>query len=390
MDAKTEKRKAIAPYAAIGLCTTKQGISKRSDCMVNLKNIRNNINAAMFIASTYFPVKIIALAEGAIQGFTDEAFDINHVTFARELAIDIPGEETDFLGELAKQNQTYIIAQAKAKLPEVIKDRFFNIAFIIDPTGKVIHRYVKNHVFARERSCVPHDIYDIWVKKFGDGIDAFYPVCKTEDIGNIGLGVCMDGMFPEWSRALALNGAEVIYRPNTPQPFSGSGLFVLQNRAHAMFNNCYLVAPAGGPYYLHPGTQYPSDISGGNAHIVDYEGRIINFSTSGTDTFVAAIIDIEKLRHFREMSLVGNWVKDLRMETFKRMYEKPIHPKNLWVDKEPLHHAEHDEIYRDNIRRLQEGGVYTPPAEHFDGAKYIHPVQDPEKRTWEEIRKLWE
>lgn len=43
-------------------------------------------------------IKIVVLAEGAISGFTDEAFDVPHVTAAKELYIDIPGDETEFLG----------------------------------------------------------------------------------------------------------------------------------------------------------------------------------------------------------------------------------------------------------------------------------------------------
>jgi beta-ureidopropionase len=40
---------------------------------------------------------------------------------------------------------------------------------------------------------VPHDVYDRWVELFGDGIDAFYPVLRTDDIGNIGLCAPEDG-----------------------------------------------------------------------------------------------------------------------------------------------------------------------------------------------------
>ena len=347
------------------------------------------IHAAMFVVSINMPIKIVALAEGAISGFTDEAFDVPHVTAARELYIDIPGEETEFLGNIANHYKTYIIAQCKARWPEVIKDRFFNTAFIIDPNGKIVHKYAKNHVFARERSCMPHDVYDIWVKKFGDDIDAFYPVLKTDDIGNIGTMVCNDGMYPEAGRALAFNGAEVIYRPSMAQPITGNGQWELQNRAHAMFNNCYVIAPNIGPYYLHPGFEHPFDVAGGNAHIVDYQGNLISFSASGTDTVIAAIIDIEQLRHFREMSLFGNWMKDLRTEIFKRMYEKPIHPKNMWIDRAPLQHEDHDKIFRQNIKRLQERGVYTPPAKHYEGSKFIHPVKDRKMRAWEKMRDLF-
>ena len=37
------------------------------------------------------PVRLVALAEGALTGFTDEAFDVPHVVAAHDLFIDIPG-----------------------------------------------------------------------------------------------------------------------------------------------------------------------------------------------------------------------------------------------------------------------------------------------------------
>ncbi len=379
----------VAPYLAVGLSTTVRGISKRSDCWVNLRHLANMIHGTMFTVSIHFPIKIVALAEGAITGFTDEAFDMDHVVAARELYLDIPGEETEFLGELAKQYNTYIIAQSKARWPEVIEDRFFNTAFIVAPNGQVVHKYAKNHVFARERSCMPHDVYDIWTRRYGDDIDAFYPVYKSPDIGNIGLMVCNDGMYPEAGRALAFNGAEVIYRPSMAQPITGNGLWELQNRAHAMFNNCYVIAPNIGPYYLTPTFEHPFDVAGGMAHIVDYQGNVISRAVDGADTVIAAIIDIEQLRQFREMSLFGNWMKDLRTEVFKRMYEKPIHPKNLWIEQAPYHHAEHDEIFRQNIRRLQERGVYTPPSEKLQGSQFVHPIPDPSARGYEQMKELF-
>jgi len=59
------------------------------------------------------PVRLIAIPEGARQGFNDEVLDLDHAQFAREGAIDIPGEETEILGQLAREYDTFIIAQAK-------------------------------------------------------------------------------------------------------------------------------------------------------------------------------------------------------------------------------------------------------------------------------------
>jgi len=240
---------------------------------------------------------------------------------------------------------------------------------------------------------VPHDVYDRWVELFGDGIDAFYPVLKTEDIGNIGTICCSDGEYPEAVRALAFNGAEVVYRPSEATPmttagYPGGGTWMIQNQGHAEFNSVYMLCPNAGPVYLGAASKHPVDIAGGSAHIVDYRGQIVSYSASTNNTIVAATVDIEALRNFRTMNLNSNWLKDLRTELFKRMYEEPIHPKNLWLEDDPKHHAEVDDIYRANIQRLIDRGTWTKPAFEHPGCRF-QPAGD-DQASWEEIKKqLW-
>jgi len=223
---------------------------------------------------------------------------------------------------------------------------------------------------------VPHDVYDRWTELFGDGIDAFYPVLRTGDIGNIGTICCSDGEYPE-----ALPMTQVGMEPG--------GTWLLQNRAHAHFNNVYMVCPNVGPVYVHPQMEHPYDIAGGNSHIVDYQGNVLGHTSSGANTFVAGIIDIEALRQFRTMNLNSNWMKDLRTEIFRRMYDEPIHPKNLWLKEEPLRHAEVDEVYRANIERLVARGSFTRPSRSFPGARYIPAGGSPDDEEWENLRELW-
>ena len=66
------------------------------------------------------------------------------------------------------------------------------------------------------------------------------------------------------------------------------------------------------------------------------------------------------------MNLNSNWMKDLRTEVFRRLYDAPIHPANLWLEQEPLQHAAVDEVYRANIERLIERGAWTAPAHRHD------------------------
>ncbi len=385
----------VAPYMAVGLSTVVHGVGSRRDIGRNLDIVEEAIHAAVSIIGINMPVRLIALAEGALTGFTDEIFDVPHTTAASDLFIDIPGAETERLAGLARHYSTYLAVQCKARWPEVMENRFFNTLFVIAPNGEIVHRAAKNHLWCRERSCTPHDIYDRWVELFGDGIEAFYPVLRTHDLGNLGLICCSDGEYPEAVRALAFNGAEVVYRPSEAVPMTQAGpepggTWLLQNRAHAHFNSLYMVCPNVGPVYVSPRSEHPYDIAGGNSHIVDYHGHVLAHSTSGQNTFVAAIVDIEALRHFRVMNLNSNWIKDLRTELFRRMYDEPIHPANLWLERDPVGHAEADEIYRANIARLVERGTFTPPAHPAPGARYVPPTDGNREESWAAARRLWE
>ncbi len=143
-----KQKKPVTPYMAVGLSTVVYGIAKRRHIKVNLETIEDTIHAAVSMVNINMPVKLIALAEGVLTGFTDEAFDLSHTLAANELFIDIPGEETEFLGRLAKLYDTYIIEQCKARWPEIMDDRYFNTLFIISPAGEVVHKAAKNHLCA--------------------------------------------------------------------------------------------------------------------------------------------------------------------------------------------------------------------------------------------------
>src|ERR671939_2039621 len=130
------------PYTAVGLIPTVWGIRKRAEIQKNLDHISHLIKAASWLSGLSIPVRLIAIPEGALQAFNDEVLDLDHATFARECAIDIPGEETDELGKIAKEYNAFVMAQAKARHPD-LKDRYFNVGFIINPRGRVILQHYK-------------------------------------------------------------------------------------------------------------------------------------------------------------------------------------------------------------------------------------------------------
>jgi predicted amidohydrolase len=64
----------------------------------------------------------------------------------------------------------------------------------------------------------------------------------------------MEASYPEAGRALAVNSAEIIYRPAYPESWVGPGsdMWTVQNRAHAIRNTCYCIAPNLGAYHAAP------------------------------------------------------------------------------------------------------------------------------------------
>ncbi|WP_394823094.1 nitrilase-related carbon-nitrogen hydrolase [Pendulispora albinea] len=354
----------IKPYTAVGLVPTVRGIRRRADIGDNIEHLRHLAKAAAWLSSLDLPVRLIAIPEGALQGFNDEVLDLDHVAFARDCAIDVPGEETKQLGEIARAFDSFVIAQAKARHPD-FPDRFFNVGFILDRAGKLILKHHKvAPLFPVEHSVVPHNVYDTWIAKYGNNLDAFWPVVDTE-IGRLGIMMANEGSYPENARALALNGAEVIYRGSYPHPAAGNGMFEIQTRARALDNNLYVVAPNMGTYYLSREDTTPIDTFGGQSLIVDYKGRVVGEQRYGAgSTYVAGVIDIQALRDHRARAQWDNWMKDLPTELYQLLYKQPIYPKNIYLDRVPMKHAEYrKEIIERQIRLMHERGIWKKPDE---------------------------
>jgi predicted amidohydrolase len=361
MNDENQSVQPIKQYMALALQPVMVGAAERGDITRNLDHIAELAFAAKNVTEIELPVKLYTIPEGALQGFTDEIFDWDHVDMVERLAIEIPGEETHYLSDLARGLNAFLIAQAKTTHPE-FPERFFNCAFVIDPEGEVIHKHYKMQVFAREHSTVPHDVWDKWVDLYGEGLDAFFPVTDTE-IGRIGCLICMEGSFPETARGLAMNGAEIVYRPSYPEPYVGNGLWEVQNRSRALDNTMYMICPNPASYAPSTESKFPLDMFGGESMIVDYQGRVIGrHHSGGCAAYAGAIINIEALRQYRQDSLWGNWLKDLRTEQYRLIYDEPMYEKNRCLTEPPLKHAENDEVVRAAVERVFERGIYKRPS----------------------------
>lgn len=358
----------IEPYAIVALSPRTFQMEKRADALASTKRICQFMDTACMVGSWEgAPVRLVVIPEMAIQGMI--ANTPGNRAKEREFAMTIPGPETEELGRKAKEINAYIAAELYMVKDDDFPDRYFNVAFIVSPKGEVIYKRYKATSDAYEGGMLgnsnPHDVWDEWIVKKGNGnkMDAIFPVAKTE-IGNIGICICHEGVYPEIARGLAMNGAEIIIRPTLIEPAIMNGNWELQNRAHAMFNQVYVVAPNLGPDIQKDGGVV--DLFGGQSMIVNNRGTIVAQQkgwTSG-DSFVTTVIDVEALRKARIANGLSNQFKDLRTEQYAAIYEKPIYPKNQYLKEAPKEGwlKREEQTRANNIEELVKRGILTRPS----------------------------
>jgi predicted amidohydrolase len=149
------------------------------------------------------------------------AIGFRHEDFGRE-GPGVPGPTTDFIGSLAKQHQTYTIGTGIEKTG----DKFYNTLVMAKPDGELHGTYSKIHPFQEER-----DVFD-------GGTELVMFDCSGI---NVGVQICYDIRFPEVTRKLALEGAEIVLVPSAfPDPRSEHWNTLV--RARAIENQLFVAA----------------------------------------------------------------------------------------------------------------------------------------------------
>ncbi|MGD8240403.1 MAG: carbon-nitrogen hydrolase family protein, partial [Armatimonadota bacterium] len=144
-----------------------------------------------------------------------------------EAAAPIPGAHTEALGEIARRNETYIVAAMAERDGRAIH----NTAVLMDRAGELVGTYRKTHLAFNEALAGVRQ---------GDGP---YGVFDT-DFGRVGIAICYDNLFTEVVRCLALDGAEIVLLPFWDDARDGDSCYRVTARARCIDNGVYLVTAA--------------------------------------------------------------------------------------------------------------------------------------------------
>jgi predicted amidohydrolase len=219
---------------------------------------------------------------------------------ALPFAESIPGASTENLASLCKDLNVYVIFG----LLEKENDRLFNAAAFVGPNG-LIGKYRKNHL--------PF----LGVDRFVDRGDRPFNVYQTP-IGNIGLYICYDVVFPESSRTMALQGADILALPtNFPQ---GRGeiiaTYVVTTRA---IENMVHVVSAD-----RIGSERGHSFAG-LSKIVDASWNILALASPDKEEIIYGEVSPEAARQKNDIVIPGehevNFMKDRRPELYGAITE---------------------------------------------------------------------
>ncbi|WP_204112559.1 nitrilase-related carbon-nitrogen hydrolase [Shimia biformata] len=116
--------------------------------------------------------------------------------------------------------------------------RFANRSFLIDPTGGIVARYDKIHMF--DVDVTPDETY-----RESDGYrPGDQAVVADTPFGKIGMTICYDVRFPYLHRALAKAGAQILTVPAAFSHVTGAAHWHTLLTARAIETGCYVLAPA--------------------------------------------------------------------------------------------------------------------------------------------------
>jgi predicted amidohydrolase len=295
---------ALIRYAAAACQTDMPNPLHRRDMRAGTDRMLAMIDQAVAGSAPFLPVRLVVFPEFA------HAAPV-YPTLAgllENLAIPIPNEHTDRLTDKARQHGLYIQSGTMLELDARWEGVVFNTSCLIGPEG-ILARYRKvNPWIPYEVHASPHDIADY--------PDPLFPVTDTP-IGRIGCAICYDWLFPEVTRQLAANGAEVLVRVSAyMDPWGATepmNWWTVVNRCRALENTAYVVAANQGASLRH----YPPYSWPGGSQVVDFDGRLLAEASPGPgERIVIAPIDISALRHERETRRGHQMLAHLRTEAY--------------------------------------------------------------------------
>jgi predicted amidohydrolase len=263
------------------------------DVAANLAGMLSRLRAAVAKGA-----ELVVFPECALSGYCFESLDE-----ARAHAQPIPGPATEQMHRACADLGCHAIFG----LLEADGSRLFNAAVLVGPSG-VVGNYRKVHL--------PYLGIDMHTTP-GDRPFAVHAAGAVK----VGMNICYDAAFPEASRVMALQGADLIALPTNWPPGAECTAASVIN-ARALENGVYFIAV--NRVGVERGFEFI-----GRSKIVDPYGRTIAEAQGLGEEILVADIDLERARNKHYIRVPGKHEIDRFADRRPELYGPVTQPHSL-------------------------------------------------------------
>ena len=207
-----------------------------------------------------------------------------------DLAEPIPGDSTDFFGQLALKYEVVLVTSLFEKRSAGL---YHNTAVVFEKDGSIAGKYRKMHI--------PDDPAYYEKFYFTPGDLGFLPI--TTSVGKLGVLICWDQWYPEAARLMALAGADMLiyptaigYESTDPEDEKKRQLdaWMISQRGHAVANGLPVITVNRTGFETDPSRQTNGISFWGSSMVVGPQGEILAVAPESEEANVIIEIDLER------------------------------------------------------------------------------------------------
>ncbi|PAV29698.1 nitrilase [Virgibacillus profundi] len=251
---------------------------------------------------SYLPAYPRGMNFGAIIGSRTDAGRSDFIRFV-ENSVVVPSEETEYLGEIARNNNVYLIMGITERDSKWSDTTLYCTVLFFSPDGKLLGKHRKLKPTGSERL--------IW----GEGDGSTMPVFDTP-FGKIGALICWENYMPLARAAMYSKGVQIYLAPTADMRESWQSTL----RHIAMEGRCFV---AGVNQYVTK-SMYPEDLacyaelenapdemSKGGSAIVDPLGNYLVEPSWGREEILITTFDLDKITAAKfDFDPVGHYARN--------------------------------------------------------------------------------
>ena len=234
-----------------------------------------------------------------------------------DMATPIPGETTDFYGNLAKECGIVLVTSLFEKRAPGL---YHNTAVVFESDGHIAGIYRKMHI--------PDDPAYYEKFYFTPGDIGFRPI--ETSLGKLGVLVCWDQWYPEAARLMALAGADMLIYPTAigwessdtcDEQTRQRQAWITIQRSHAIANGIPVVSVNRVGKENDPSGQTNGIQFWGSSFVAGPQGELLFEAPTDKETEAIIEIDMTRSEHVRRW---WPFLRDRRIDAYKNIVSRFI------------------------------------------------------------------